>query len=127
MGVKFLEIELINDVDSIPILHWPPFIIILIFFLNSSKTSSALTGLKFEDLFALGIASGKLTLFKMALTIKCFGNLMATVFNFAQAEGCIFELCFFFKTNVIGPGQKCLYNFLKLSFIITSPNASFKL
>ena len=100
-------------VDSIPILQIPPFIINLSFSLNSSKTSFGLTGLTPEDLFALGIARGNFIFFNKVLTILCFGNLTATVFNFPQAEGCILDFIFRFKINVIGPGQNFLYKFTK--------------
>ena len=53
--------------------------------LNSSNTSSALTGLTLDDLFALGIAKGKSTFCKIALVVLFFGNLTATVLKFAQA------------------------------------------
>ena len=45
-------------VDSRPILDCPPSIINLILFLNSSKTSFADVGLNFEEILALGAASG---------------------------------------------------------------------
>ena len=51
-------------VDSIPILDLPPSIIIFNFFLNSSNTSEALTGLRLEEKFALGIANGNFKNFK---------------------------------------------------------------
>ena len=97
-----------TTVDSIPIFELPPFIIILILFLKSSNTSDALTGLKFEDRFALGIARGKLINLKIVLTTLCFGNLIATVFNLAVANESIKECLFFFNMNVIGPGQNFL-------------------
>ena len=46
--------------------------------------------------------------FNKFLITLCFGNLIATVSNLAQAIEVIFELVFFFKTNVIGPGQSFL-------------------
>ena len=46
-------------VDSRPILHWPPSSINLILFPNSSNTSFADVGLSFDEIFALGAASGK--------------------------------------------------------------------
>ena len=75
-----------TTVDSIPIFEFPLLIMILIFFLNSSATSSALTGLIPEDKFALGIANGKLIFLRIDLTALWFGNLIATVFNFAVTE-----------------------------------------
>ena len=45
-------------VDSSPILQIPPSNIIGIFFPNSSLTSDALTGLRFEKILALGAAIG---------------------------------------------------------------------
>ena len=107
-------------VDSIPILDLPPSITNFTFFLNSSTTSKASTGLTLEDLFALGIAKGKLIFFKIVLITLCFGNLIATVFNFADASGLILELILFFKIKVIGPGQNILYNFKKFLLISTS-------
>ena len=56
-------------VDSIPILDFPPSIIIFIFFPKSSNTSIALTGLSLVEIFALGMASGKLEYFSTDLTI----------------------------------------------------------
>jgi len=46
--------------------------------------------------------------FNIDLTTLCFGNLIATVFNLAEARGFILDPYFFFKINVIGPGQNCL-------------------
>ena len=79
-----------------------------------------ITGLILEKILALGIASGYLIFFKIDRVILCFGNLIATDFNLAHAEGSIFEFNFLFKINVIGPGQNSLYNFIKLSFTTTS-------
>ena len=114
-------------VDSIPILDLPPSIINFTFFLNSSTTSKAQTGLTLQDIFALGIANGKLIFFKIALVTLCFGNLIATVVNFAQARGLILELIFFFNIKVIGPGQNFLYNFKKFLLISTSFKALLRL
>ena len=58
--------------------------------------------------------------FKINLVALCFGNLKATVCNFALARKFILEFFLLFNINVIGPGQKFLYNFLKLSLIMTS-------
>ena len=57
-------------VDSIPILDYPPSIISFIFFLKSSATFSALTGLIPEDKLALGIARGKSIFFNIDLTTR---------------------------------------------------------
>ena len=51
------------------IFEFHPSKINLIFFLNSSETSFAQTGLTFVDKLALGIANGKLIFFKTDLTI----------------------------------------------------------
>ena len=114
-------------VDSIPTLHLPPLIITWIFLLNSSNTSSAVTGLTFVDLLALGIAKGNLIRFSRDLTILCFGNLIAIVFNFAEASGLILDPFFLFKINVIGPGQNCWYSFWNFSLTTISFEASSKL
>ena len=53
-------------VDSIPILHFPPSNIILIFFPNSSKTSFAQVELNLVEIFALGAAKGLFIIFKIA-------------------------------------------------------------
>ena len=52
-----------------------------------SQTSKEFTGLTFVDLFALGIANGKSIFFNTDLMTLCFGNLIATVLNPAQARG----------------------------------------
>ena len=84
-GLKILGLLVKSiTVDSIPILHFTTINYNFNFLLNSSKTSFALTGLTFVDLFALGIASGK-SMFLNKFLIFVFGNLMATVSNFAQA------------------------------------------
>ena len=64
--------------------------------LNSSNTSLALTGLTLDDLFALGIAKGKLVFRKIALVVLLFGNLIAIVFKFAHAYRLILEVFFSF-------------------------------
>ena len=64
--------------------------------------------LNFDEIFALGIANGKLEILSIDLIILWLGNLIATVFKLAVAKGQIFEFCFFFKTKVIGPGQNFL-------------------
>jgi len=51
-------------VDSNPILDLPPSRINLILSPNSSFTSSFVTGLIFEDMFALGAARGYFNIFK---------------------------------------------------------------
>ena len=107
-------------VDSIPTFDFPPSIIILNFFLNSSNTSSAFTGLSFEERFALGMARGKFENLSIDFMTLWFGNLIATVFNLAKANDDIFDFLFFFKMNVIGPGQNFLYSLKKLSFNKTS-------
>ena len=92
-------------VDSIPILDLPPSIIIFNFFLNSSNTSEALTGLRLEEKFALGIANGNFKNFKIVFITLCFGNLIATVFRFDVAKDVILDFFFFLNTKVNGPGQ----------------------
>ena len=67
-------------VDSRPISHWPPSSIILIFFPNSSNTSCAEVGLSFDEIFALGAASGNFKILSKSLATLCFGILIATVF-----------------------------------------------
>ena len=71
---------------------------ILIFLLKSSETSSGVTGLVCEDLFALGIAKGKLILFKIDLIIELLGNLIATVSKFDVAKSD--NLFFFFFLSI---------------------------
>ena len=102
-----------TTVDSIPNFDLPPSIIIFNFFLNSSNTLNASIGLKPDEIFALGIASGKLKNFNKVFITLCFGNLIATVFKLAVAKDEIFEFLFFFKTKVIGPGQNLFYNLKK--------------
>ena len=70
-------------------------IIILNFFLNSSNTSSAFTGLSFEERFALGMARGKFENLSIDFITLWFGNLIATVFNLAKARDDIFDFLFF--------------------------------
>ena len=98
----------------------------LILFPNSSATSLADVGLSFDDMFALGAASGNFNKLSRFLAILCFGTLAAMVFFPTLAILEIFEFFFFFKINVIGPGQKALYSFLKLVFIIASFFKAFK-
>ena len=95
-------------VDSIPILVFPPSIIMFTFLFNSSKTSNAFTGLKLDERFALGIASGNLINFNTERIILFLGNLIATVFKFEVAKGEILEFLFFLKMKVKGPGQNFL-------------------
>ena len=66
--------------------------ITLILLLNSSKTSIGFTGLTPDDLLALGIAKGNSSFFNSFLIILFLGNLIPTVFKFAQARGLILEL-----------------------------------
>ena len=73
----------------------------LILFPNSSKTSSADVGLSFDEIFALGAASGNFKILSKFLAILCFGILTATVFFPAIAIFEIFDFFFFFKTKVI--------------------------
>ena len=47
-------------------------------------------------IFALGIAKGNSSFFSSFLIILFLGNLIPTVFKFAQARGLILELFFFF-------------------------------
>ena len=107
-------------VDSKPILHGPPFNINLIFFPNSSTTSSALVGLSLEEIFALGAAKGTFKIFNKFLATICFGNLTATVFFPAVANLEIFDFNSLFNIKVIGPGQKALYSLKKYLFKIAS-------
>ena len=79
--------------------------IIFNFFLNSSNTSWALTGLTPDAIFALGIAKGKFKSLSTVLTILSLGNLIATVFKLAVTKELIFDFVFFFKIKVKGPGQ----------------------
>ena len=65
-------------------------------------------GLTFPDLFALGIARGKLIFLRIFLKTLCFGNLTATESKPAVVSLFILEYFFFFKIKVIGPGQKYL-------------------
>ena len=94
-----------KTVDSIPILETPPSSIFTLL-LNSSKTSKGFTELTPDDIFALGMARGKSSFFNNSLIILFFGNLMPTVFKFAQALGFILELVFL--TYAIGPGLNFL-------------------
>ena len=57
LNISGLDTKLII-VDSKPIFDLPPFKTNLIFFPNSSFTSSGLTALIFVEIFALGAASG---------------------------------------------------------------------
>ena len=70
-------------VDSSPILVFPPLRINLILFPNSSFTSAVVTGLNFEEIFALGAANGKFNLDNKFWVILFFGNRTAIVFLFA--------------------------------------------
>ena len=65
--------------------------IIFNLFLKSSKTSIALIGLKFDEMFALGIARGKFKNLSIDLTTLFLGNLIATVLKFAVTDETIFE------------------------------------
>ena len=78
----------------------------LILFPNSSNTSFADVGLSFDEIFALGAASGNFKISSKFRATLCFGTLTATVFFPAVAIIEILDFFFFFKTNVIGPGQK---------------------
>ena len=82
-------------VDSSPILHWPPSSINLILFPNSSKTSLAEVGLNFDEMFALGAASGNFIILSKFLATLCLGTLTATVFLLAVAIFDILEFFFF--------------------------------
>ena len=93
-------------VDSSPILDSPPSIMNLTLFLNSSTTSLADVGLSFEEILALGAASGKFKIPSKSLATLCFGILTAIVFFPAVASLEIFDFLFFFRMKVIGPGQK---------------------
>jgi len=80
----------------------------LILFPNSSNTSLAEVGLSFDEIFALGAASGNFKILSKFLAILWFGNLTAIVFFPAIAIFEIFDFFLFFKIKVIGPGQKAL-------------------
>tara|TARA_Y100000816_G_scaffold212685_1_gene158212 strand:+ start:376 stop:588 length:213 start_codon:yes stop_codon:yes gene_type:complete len=69
------------------------------------------------DTFALGAARGNLILFNKLLVTLFFGNLTAKVFFECVTFFEIRLLFFNLRTNVIGPGQNFLNNFLKLSSI----------
>jgi hypothetical protein len=77
-------------------------------------------GLSLVEIFALGAARGKSKIFSKFLATLCFGILTATVLFPAVAILEILEFSFFFRINVIGPGQKTLKSFKKLLFSITS-------
>ena len=104
-------------IGSTPILDWPPSNINLIFFPNSSTTSSFFTGLILVAIFALGAASGYLSLLNSFLVNGCFGNLTAKVFLWLVTFFEIILFSFNFKTNEIGPGQNFLYNFINFLLI----------
>ena len=95
-------------VDSMPILQDPPSRMNFILFPNSSTTSLADVGLSFDEIFALGAASGVFKIFSNFLAILCLGILTATVFFPAVAFLEILDTSFFLSINVIGPGQKAL-------------------
>ena len=46
-----------------------------------------MTGLTLDDLFALGIANGKLIFFNIVLINLCLGKRTAIVFKFAHTKG----------------------------------------
>ena len=84
-------------VDSSPILHRPPLSINLILFPNSSNTSCADVGLSFDEIFALGAASGNFNIPSKFLITLCFGILTAMVFFPAVALLEIFDILLFLK------------------------------
>ena len=90
-------------VDSNPILDLPPSRINLILSPNSSFTSSFVTGLIFEDMFALGAARGYFNIFKSLIAIGCEGNLIAKVFFLFVTNFETLLLFFSFKINYIFP------------------------
>ena len=97
-GLNIFGLEVKSrTVDSRPILHSPPFKIIFTELWNSCATSSADTGLMWDDLLALGIAKGKFKDFNIFLNVLFFGNLIATVFNFAVVISDNNEFFFFLK------------------------------
>ena len=65
--------------------------------MNSSTTSNGSVGLTPVEIFALGIAKGKLNFFNKDLMTLFLGNLTAIVFNLALANFDTFELFLFFK------------------------------
>ena len=63
------------------------------------------------EIFALGIAKGKVNFFNKDLIILFFGNLTAIVFSFALANFETFDFFSFFKIYVRGPGENFFIKF----------------
>ena len=103
-GLNIFGLCNINNSNSIQFWIYHHRLLFLIF-LNSSNTSEALTGLRLEEKFALGIANGNFKNFKIVFITLCFGNLIATVFRFDVAKDVILDFFFFLNTKVNGPGQ----------------------
>ena len=88
-------------------------------------------GMDIEDLDNFFTAHGENRDIKegnyLALIRGMHGTGSYSVFKFADTRGFILEVIFFFKTNVIGPGQYSLYNFKNSSLTIQSLLSIFKL
>ena len=92
-------------VDSTPTFDLPPSRINLIFFPNSSYTSSFVTGLIPSEIFALGAAKGYFKDFNNILAVRWLGNLTPNVFLLFVKFFEILLWFFSFNINVIGPGH----------------------